>query len=186
MKKVIFSAIILVLIITATVSMQSCKKSDSSDTAQKTLYDTLGGTMMVNDPTRAGMQIEAGRLAIRSVVDSAIFVIAADANINVYFKVLLAEVTNGNTSGFMALSKNLTDFFCVATGAKNFTYGGKNMRDAHNPATNSRMNGKAANDDFDSFITDVVAAAKKNKVPDAIIARLGAIINTLRSAVVQA
>jgi hypothetical protein len=119
------------------------------------------------------------------VVDSTIFEIAADTNINSYFKVLLTEVTNGNTSGFQALSKNLTDFFCVATGAKNFTYAGKDMRNAHDPATNPRMNGKAANDDFDSFLVDLVAGAKKNGLPDNLIARVGALVETLRSQVVQ-
>ncbi|RFM30103.1 group 1 truncated hemoglobin [Deminuibacter soli] len=167
---------------------QACKKSDtpSSTPATMTLYDTLGSTAMVKDPANAGAMIEAGRLAVRSVVDSAIFVIAGDTAINGHFSVLLAEVTSGNTSGFMALSKNLTDFFCVATGAKDFTYGGKNMKDAHDPAANPRMNGKADNSDFDAFIADLVIAAKKNKVPDAVIARLGAIVNTLRTVVVQA
>jgi hypothetical protein len=48
------------------------------------------------------------------------------------------------------------------------------------------MNGKAMNDDFDSFVADVVIAAKKNGLPDYLIARLGTIINSVRSQVVQA
>ncbi|MDP4409600.1 hypothetical protein, partial [Escherichia coli] len=90
---------------------------------------------------------------------SAIFVIAADSKLNGFFKVLLAEVTSGNTSGFQALSKNLTDFICVGTGAKNFTYGGKSMVAAHDPAQNSRMTGKAANADMDQFKVDLTVAA---------------------------
>ncbi|HVZ57987.1 MAG TPA: hypothetical protein VG870_15105 [Chitinophagaceae bacterium] len=166
--------------------MTSCKK-DHNDTmtATPTLYDSLGGTAMVSDPANPSMKIEQGRLGIRSVVDSTIFVIAADTNINGYFKVLLSEVTSGNTSGFQALEKNLTDFFCVATGARNFTYSGKNMHDAHDPATNPRMNGKAASDDFDSFLVDLVAGAKKNGLPDNLIGRVGALVETLRSQVVQ-
>jgi len=164
----------------------SCKKSNSTPSMPQTLYDSLGGTAMVPDPAMQGAMIEKGRLGIRSVVDSAIFVIAADTNINGYFKVLLQEVSSGNLSGFNALSKNLTDFFCVATGAKNFSYTGKDMVSAHNPATNPRMNGKAMNDDFDSFVADVVVAAKKNGLPDYLIARLGTIINSVRSQVVQA
>ncbi|HEU4574570.1 MAG TPA: group 1 truncated hemoglobin [Chitinophagaceae bacterium] len=173
------------LVIGASI-MQSCKK-DNKDMMMTTptLYDSLGGTVMVTDPVNPSMKIEQGRLGIRSVVDSTIFEIAADTNINSYFKVLLTEVTNGNTSGFQALSKNLTDFFCVATGAKNFTYAGKDMRNAHDPATNPRMNGKAANDDFDSFLVDLVAGAKKNGLPDNLIARVGALVETLRSQVVQ-
>src|SRR5882757_6653346 len=125
-------------LVTALFIMPSCKKDSSP--AKQTLYDSLGGTTKVNDPGNSGQMVEKGRLGLRSVVDSAIFVIAGDANINVYFQTLLAEVGSNNFTGFTALSKNLTDFFCVATGAKNFSYTGKNMKDAHNPATNSRMN----------------------------------------------
>lgn len=182
MKKIIISLSVLGLSSIALFT-QSCKKNET--TVTPTLYDTLGGTSKVADPANSGMTIEKGRLAIRSVVDSAIFVIAADAEINKYFSVLLSEVTSGNTTGLEALSKNLTDFVCVATGAKDFTYGGKSMVAAHNPATNSRMNGKADNGDFDAFEADLVTGAHQNGVPDAIIARLGAIVETLRSQVVQ-
>jgi len=163
--------------------MQSCSKDSSP--AKMTLYDSLGGTTKVNDPANAGQMIEKGRLGLRSVVDSAIFVIAGDADINVYFQTLLAEVGNNNLTGFTALSKNLTDFFCVATGAKNFSYSGKNMVDAHNPATNSRMNGKADNGDFDSFIADVVTAAHKNGLSNQLIGQVGVVINSVRTQVVQ-
>ena len=171
------------IIVTAT--MGACNKDDDPQMTTKTLYDSLGGTTMVADPANAGAMIQQGRLGIRSVVDSTIFVIAGDTAINGYFTVLLTEVTMGNTSGFEALSKNLTDFFCVATGAKDFTYTGKNMVDAHNPATNPRMNGKAENDDFDAFVVDLVAGAKQNALPDNLIARVGEIVGTLRSQVVQ-
>jgi hypothetical protein len=166
-----------------TMSSSSCKKSSS--TTVKTLYDSLGGTKMVNDPSNPGTMIEQGRLGIRSVVDSTIFVIAGDTAINGHFTVLLAEVTASNLSGFTALSKNLTDFFCVATGAKNFTYGGKSMAAAHDPAQNSRMNGKADNGDFDAFVTDLVAGANKNSLPSYLTARVGAVVETLRSTIVQ-
>ncbi|HWB23987.1 MAG TPA: hypothetical protein VG738_00840 [Chitinophagaceae bacterium] len=185
MKKTTILMAFLCLSLTM-LMQQSCKKNDSAPaTDSPTLYDSLGGTAMVADPANSSAMIEKGRLGIRSVVDSTIFVIAADTNINGYFKVLLAEVTSGNYSGFEALSKNLTDFFCVATGAKDYTYAGKSMTDAHNPATNPRMNGKAANDDFDSFITDLVAGAKKNGLPDNLISRVGALVETLRGQVVQ-
>lgn len=188
MKKTVLAAAML-LMGSAVLFTESCKKSDNASTppTTKTLYDTLGGTTMVKDPTStSGGMIEKGRLALRSVVDSSIFVIAGDPAINGHFTVLLAEVTNGNTSGFAALSKNLTDFFCIATGSTTNTYGGKSMKAAHDPAQNSRMNGKASNSDFDAFITDVVAGAKKNGVTDpVIIGRLGTIINSVRGAVVQ-
>lgn len=170
-------------LVAAMSSVSSCKKSDSSNTM--TFYDSLGGTTMVADPTNSSAMIEKGRLGIRSVVDSTIFVIAGDPQLNGFFTVLLAEVTNGNTTGFEALSKNLTDFFCVATGAKNFTYGGKNMVAAHDPAQNSRMNGKADNADFDRFVADLVIGAQKCGLNNATIARMGAIVETLRGQVVQ-
>ncbi|TWV94350.1 group I truncated hemoglobin [Chitinophaga pinensis] len=166
--------------------MESCKKDDDAPMVTKmSLYDSLGGSAMVNDPANAGMKIEQGRLGIRSVVDSAIFVIAGDAKINGFFTVLLAEVTTGNTSGFERLSKNLTDFICVATGGKSFTYGGLNMKDAHDPVKNPRMNGKASNADFDAFIADLVVAAKKNGLSDQLIGQVGALVETLRPVVVQ-
>lgn len=168
----------------ALISTSSCKK-DKDNMQQPTLYDSLGGTTKVMDPAHSSVMIEKGRLGIRSVVDSTIFVIAADPELNGFFNTLLAEVTSGNTSGFEALSKNLTDFFCVATGAKNFTYGGMNMSDAHNPAKNSRMNGKADNMDFDQFITDLVTGAQKNGLPSNLIGSVGTLVETLRGQVVQ-
>src|SRR6187402_2436556 len=85
--------------------MQSCSKDSSP--AKQTLYDSLGGTVKVNDPANAGQMIEKGRLGLRSVVDSAIFVIAADNKLNGFFTTLLAEVGNNDLTGFTALSKNL-------------------------------------------------------------------------------
>jgi len=169
-------------------TMPSCSKNSGTTppiSGKPTLYDSLGGTAMVPDPANPGTQIEKGRLGIRSVLDSTIFVIAADTAINGNFAVLLNEVSMGNLSGYTALSNNLTDFVCVATGAKNFSYGGKNMADAHNPATNSRMTGKAANSDFDAFVHDLVIGAKKNGLPDNLISSVGALVETLRSQVVQ-
>lgn len=181
-KKSVALALILGLGATAFL-MPSCSKSSSP--AKQTLYDSLGGTTMVADPANSGTTIEKGRLGLRSVVDSAIYVIAGDSKINSYFMVLLSEVTAGNTSGFTALSKNLTDFFCVATGAKNFSYSGKSMTDAHNPATNSRMNGKADSADFDQFVADVVVAAKKNGLSDQLIGQVGTVIYSVEGQVVQ-
>lgn len=91
--------------------LSSCSKNEDAMTVVKaTLYGSLGGTTMVTDPANNSTKMEQGRLGIRSVVDSTIFVIAADPKLNGFFKVLLAEVTAGNTSGFAALSKDLTDF----------------------------------------------------------------------------
>src|SRR5690349_22307675 len=104
--------------IVLSLAQTSCKKDDDKPVTPvtMTLYDSLGGTAMVQDPSNTSQMIEKGRLGIRSVVDSTIFVIAADPQLNGFFPVLLAEVGANNMSGFTALSKNLTDFFCVATG----------------------------------------------------------------------
>lgn len=167
------------------IFLTSCKKDSDKMETTKTLYDSLGGSVMVNDPANPGAKIQQGRLGIRSVIDSTIFVIAADPEINGFFTTLLAEVTAGNTSGFQALSKNLTDFVCVGTGSTSFTYGGKSMTAAHDPAQNSRMNGKADNGDFDAFLADLVKGAKKNGLPDQLIGRVGALVESLRTQVVQ-
>jgi hypothetical protein len=168
------------------VVMSSCSKSSSSTpTPTSNLYDSLGGTTMVADPANSGSMIEQGRLGIRSVLDSTIFVIAADSKINGFFQVLLAEVTAGNTSGYTALSNNLTDFVCVATGAKDFTYGGKSMVDAHNPATNSRISGKVNTAAFNQFVADLVIGAQKNGLSSTLIGQVGALVETLQSQVVQ-
>jgi len=162
----------------------ACHKSHNN-TAPPTLYDSLGGTAMVNDPAHSGTMIEKGYLGIRTVVDSAIFIIAGDTAINGYFKVLLAEVSSGNTSGFQKLSANLSNFVAVATGAKDYTYSGLSMTNAHNPATNPRMNGKADSHDFDVFVTDVAASATKNGVPSNLITSLGKLLYSVESQVVQ-
>lgn len=183
---------VLTFIAIAAITFTACKKDndnppmpDPNPPAKMTLYDSLGGTQMVNDPSNPGKMIEKGRLGIRSVVDSTIFVIAADPKLNGFFPVLLSEVTSGNLSGFQALSTNLTDFFCVATGAKNFKYSGKNMVDAHDPAKNSRMNGKASSADFDQFVVDLVKGAKKVGLSDQLIGQVGAVVATTKPQVVQ-
>jgi hypothetical protein len=167
---------------------ESCSKKSSNNptpVVSKTLYDSLGGTALVADPAHAGAMIEKGRLAIRNVIDSTIFVIAADTRINGHFTVLLSEVTKGDLSGFTDLSENLTTFVSGATGAKDYSYIGLSMTDAHNPATNPRMNGKASNADFDAFVSDLVTRANKNKVPSNQINSIGKIVESLRTTVVQ-
>ena len=185
MKKLIYF-ILPVAVLCIIMASESCsKKSNNITPVKATLYDSLGGSVMVADPANSGKMIEKGRLGIRSVVDSTIFVIAGDARINGHFTVLLSEVTKGNLSGFTELSDNLTTFVAVGTGAKDYTYTGLNMSDAHNPAKNPRMNGKATSADFDAFVQDLVTGANKNKVPANLIASLGKIVVSLKAQVVQ-
>lgn len=187
MKKstLLFSALVLV----SSIAITSCKEDEKTTVTPSTptLYEKLGGTTMVADPANPSQMIEQGRLGLRSVVDSTILIIAGDNQLNIYFEVLLAEVGSGNTTGFTALSRNLTDFFCVATGAKNFSYNGiASMVAAHDPAQNNRMAMKADNASYDRFIADVVAGAAQNGVTDqAIVSELGTILESLRSTIVQ-
>ncbi|HTK21632.1 MAG TPA: hypothetical protein VL442_19070 [Mucilaginibacter sp.] len=187
MKKLTLLPLALVFTIAALlVTVESCsKKSNPMPVVKATLYDSLGGTAMVADPTHSGKMIEKGRLAIRGVIDSTIFVIAADARINGHFTVLLSEVTKGDLSGFTELSDNLTIFVSTATGAKDYTYTGLSMKDAHDPATNPRMNGKATSADFDAFVSDLVTGANKNHVPANLLNSIGKIVESLRTTVVQ-
>ena len=180
------SSVLLIVIAGVFTVFNSCKKNNDAP-AKPTLYDSLGGTAMVTDPSNSSVKIESGRLLIRNIIDSTIFVIAGDTRINGHFTVLLAEVTAGNLSGFTALSKNLTDFVCVGTGAKNFTYGGKSMTAAHDPAQNPRMNGKASNADMDAFEEDLVQGAGQAGVQatNPALMSVAKIVESLRSAVVQ-
>lgn len=175
----------------ALITFSSCKKKDDPEpapapTAGPTLYERVGGTTVVDDPKNSGMKIEKGRLTLRSVVDSAILVIAADSKMTPFFPVLLGEVGKGNTTGFAALSQNFTDFLAVATGSKTAVYGGRNMKNAHDPATNPRMGMKASAADFDQFIGDVGIALGKNGVTDKVLINdLVALLNTTKPDVVQ-
>lgn len=184
MKKAALFSLMLGLLV-ALSTLPSCSKSSNNSSTPPTLYDSLGGTAMVSDPANSGQMIEKGRLGIRSVVDSAIFVIAGDDSISPYFMTLLAEVTANNFSGFNELSKNLTDFFCVGTGAKDFSYTGLTMTAAHNPATNPRISEKVSANAFNEFIVDVVAGANKNGLPANLIASVGRVIESQMSVVVQ-
>jgi hypothetical protein len=190
MKRVTLVSVTFCLIVAVSV-IASCKKSDSTPAAKPTLYDSLGGVTIVSDPaTSSTATIEKGRLLIRNIIDSTIFTIAADDSINVYFTTLLTEVGSGNLSGFEALSKNLTDFVCVGTGAKDYTYTGLSMPVAHTPGTgsgmNPRINGVVSTGAFTEFEVDLVAGAGKAGVPSntPALGSVAAIVESLRSSVV--
>ncbi len=171
------------------VVFSSCKKDTPAPAPAPapapSLYTQVGGTTMVPDPANPGTMIEKGYLSIRSVVDSSLLVVAADTALQPFFAVLLGELNNGNTTGFTMLSKNVTDFFVVNAGGTNFTYTGLDMHMAHNHAQNPRMTGLAQNDDMDAFIADVVTGAQQNAVPTNIINQFGALMETLRTTIVQ-
>jgi hypothetical protein len=197
MKK---SLIIPMLCLAASSLFYTACKKDKNDPAPTptpvtpaptpSLYERVGGTTSIQDPKAVnGVMIEKGRLTLRSVVDSAIYVIAGDTVMAKYFPVLLGEVGAGNTTGFSALSKNFTDFLCVATGAKNFAYSGKSMKAAHDPASNGRMGMKTNAADFDKFVGDIGVALAKNGVTSAnnkaLVDDLVALLYTTKADVVQ-
>jgi hypothetical protein len=165
------------------VCNQSCSKKSSSPAL--TLYDSLGGTAMVADPANSGQMVEKGYLGIRSIVDSAVFIIAADTEINGYFKVLISEVTSGNLSGYQRLSTNFSNFVAVAAGAKDYTYTGLSMTNAHNPGTNLRITMTVDSADFNKFIGDIAESATKNGLPANLLARVGAVLYSVEGQVVQ-
>ncbi|NBG67271.1 globin family protein [Acidiluteibacter ferrifornacis] len=185
---------VMLVLLAVSISFASCKDDDDDTVVtptptptEKSIYEKLGGTEMVEDPNNAGVMIEKGKLTLRSVVDSTIFVIAGDTLLQPYFTTLLGEVGQGDLSGFTALSMSLTNFFSAATGSKTITYNGRNMTDAHDPAKYSRMAQKADDAAMDAFIADVVTGAGQNGVPptDPIIGEIGALLETLRPQVVQ-
>ncbi len=186
MRKILTTALYLSVV---ALTVTSCKKDEDpaptpTPTPSLTIYQRLGGTTMVADPANPGQMIETGYLGLRSVVDSTIFVIAGDTQLQPFFAVLLAEVGSNDFTGFAALSENLTEFFAVATGAQNFQYDGLNMVDTHN-STNPRMVGLVGDADFDRFVVDLVAGAAQNNVPTAIVTDIGALVETLRDPIVQ-
>jgi len=182
-----FSMILGLLV--AVTSMESCKKSSSSSpAAPATLYDTLGGTTLVTDPAppdNGPAQIQHGRLTIRDVIDSTIFVIAADDSINRYFAVLLSEVGKGNLSGFDSLSRNLTDFVSVAAGATAYTYTGLTMSNAHNPSVNPRIAAAVTSGAFSEFINDVAAGATKVGASTMVIDQVAAKLEPVEPSVIN-
>jgi len=198
MKKPLMIA--AVALIAVSVFSISCKKKTTepepdpvvtTPTPAPSLYSRVGGTTMVNDPMHSGTMIEQGRLTLRSVVDSSINVIAADPQLQPYFTALFTELGAGNTSGLTALSLNFTDFMCSATGATNsaYAYGGRSMKDAHDPSHNTRISMKVNSTDFDKFVGDIGTGLAKNGVTSAnnaqLVNDLVALLNTTKSAIVQ-
>lgn len=171
---------------------------DTPEPVEPSLYQDLGGTEMVIDPitivtdtatndTIESEMIERGRLVLRSVVDSTIFVIAADGSLSPFFAQLLSELNQdtANTTNLAILSKNFTDFFCVATGAENFTYEGMGMIVAHDPSTNPRMSKKVNNTDFSNFTNAVRQGALQAGVSNKLTTELIILTETLREDIVQ-
>lgn len=211
-------ALLLMLVIGMTTFV-SCKKDDKkkvqpsmsnngnnnpTQLASTPLYDTLGwfiqgasssmtiegqGTKMVPDPDNSGQTIQAGRLAIRTVVNNSLQVIAGDTILAEYFPTLLNEVGNGNTTGLADLLNSFTDFVQQAVSGQ-MVYNGKSMVEAHNHATYSRFGSSSQqyvtdSTDFDQFVGDIVQASQALNVPNSVIGQLGTILYSTEGAVVH-
>lgn len=184
-------------------AFSACHKNDNPPETLATtpLYDTLGwfiqggmgkvegnGTKMIADPDHSGTKIQAGRLAIRTVVNTALPIIAADPQLSVYFPTLIAELGAGNTTGYADLLENFTSFVQQGVSGQKI-YSGKTMLAAHNFKTYKRF-GDAAHPtadsaDFDQFVGDIVMAANSLKVPTSVINQLGKILYSTEGDVVQ-
>ncbi|URM37811.1 hypothetical protein [Flavobacterium anhuiense] len=191
-----FSKITLGALIIALASLTSCSNDDDKTPAVKpTIYERLGGSVMVSDPDNSGQMIEKGRLSFRKVVNSTIGLIVADiqsnasGNLQAHFAPLLAETGSTQATNIAKLSDNLTDFFSFNTGGKNTvnTYSGLSMSAAHDPARNPRMGTKSSNADYTKFVGYVGAAANANGVASntELYTDIVAVLESLRTPIVQ-
>lgn len=189
--------------IASATAFSACHKNDNPPESLATtpLYDTLGwfiqggmgkvegnGTKMIADPDHSGTKIQAGRLAIRTVVNTALPIIAADPQLSVYFPTLIAELGAGNTTGYSKLLESFTSFVQQGVSGQK-VYTGKSMLVVHNFKTYKRF-GDAANPtadsaDFDKFVGDIVVAARSLKVPGSVINQLGKLLYSTEGDVVQ-
>ncbi|MFD2033494.1 hypothetical protein ACFSKL_01770 [Belliella marina] len=175
------------------VVFSSCKDDDERpDMMDDSFYAVqLGGETKVPDPNNSGQMVEQGFLNLRTVVTNTVLTIATNEDgkydaLQPYFSVLLNEVGNGQTSGFTALVGDFTEFLAEATGSKNFTYSGLDMESAHDPAKNSRMNGRINNADYNLFIQAVVeGAAQANITSNDVLGPVGQLLESVREPIVQ-
>jgi hypothetical protein len=178
------------------LTMYSCNKKKNG-TGGHTLYDSIGGAVLVPDPADSGQVVQQGWLNIRTMADSAVRIMLADSfpipgdtlrTISGFFTVLQTELSNGDTTGYKALTLNLAKYFATATGCTDtaYLYAGKNMHDAHDTATNPRMTGKVDSADFNRFVYDIAQSATVyGHLSNQLISRLGVLLYSVEGQVVQ-
>lgn len=185
--------LLLITMLFFSVISSSCDKEDTPDPMMdESFYATkMGGITKVSDPLNPGQMLEQGFLNLRTVVINTVTTIASNEGgkfdkLQPYFSVLLNEVGRSQTSGLNMLVMDFTEFLAEAKGAKNFSYSGLNMADAHDPTKNSRMNGKINNADYDLFIQAVVeGAAQAGITSNDVIGPVGQLLESVRQPIVQ-
>jgi hypothetical protein len=168
------------------LTAHSCKKNPSI--TGHTLYDSLGGTALVLDPLDSGQMIETGYLALRTISANALSYMIKDSLIDsLYFSNLISDLNQGDTSTFLKLTVNVTNYLAVATGAQNtaYAYHGLSMSDAHNPALNPRMTTKVDSASFDAFVHDVALSCTAYGISNQLISRIGTLLYSVEGQVVQ-
>jgi hypothetical protein len=184
--KTAVAAIILggVLLMTASL-IPSCHKSNSSGGGH-TFYDSLGGTVLVTDPSNYGQTVEQGYLTIRSIVDSALLIIQADTLINGYFSIMVNEDTlHTAPTEYDKLSLNITNFLAVAAGATDYSYTGLDMFAAHNPDSNSFVQAPVDSAAFNEFAYDLGVSALGRGLSNQLVSQLGDLLYRYEGQVVQ-
>lgn len=184
------TAVALVLLLILGVSglwIGSCKKSNKAVSGRQTFYDSLGGTALVADPANFGQDVEKGYLTIRTIVDSALFIIAGDDSINGYFSILVNEDTlHLAPTEYQKLSVNMTNFFAVAAGAKDYSYTGPSLLAAHSPDSNTNIPMPVTADAFNRFAYDMgQSAALYGGLSAQLISQLGDLMYRYEPQVVQ-
>jgi hypothetical protein len=191
------SAIVIITFLSGIVllTMHSCNKKKTGS-ATHTLYDSLGGTVLVPDPADSGQLVQKGWLGIRTIVDTAVRIMLVDTfpipgdtlhKMSVFFTVLQTELSSGDTTGYRALTLNLAKYFATATGSTDtaYLYNGKNMHDAHDSTVNHRMTGKVDSADFNQFVHDITRSATEYGLSNQLISRLGTLMYSVEGQVVQ-
>lgn len=178
---IIFCGVLLIVV----MLIPSCHKS-SSAAGHQTLYDSLGGTVLVTDPANFGQTVEQGYLTIRSIVDTALLIIQVDTTINSYFSIMVKEDTlHQAATEYDKLSLNISNFLAAAAGSKDYTYGGPDMFAAHNPDSNANIPAAADSAAFNEFAYDLGLSARQHNLSSQLISQLGTLLYRYEGQVVQ-
>jgi hypothetical protein len=163
----------------------SCHKSNGS-AGGHTFYDSLGGTVVVNDPANFGQTVEQGYLTIRTIVDTALLIIQADTTINSYFSIMVNEDTlHLAPTEYDKLSLNISNFLAVAAGAKDYSYTGPSLLAAHNPDSNLNIPAPVDSAAFNEFAFDLGTSASQYGLSSQLISQLGDLLYRYEGQVVQ-